>query len=128
MEEKSKRSEKPKRRFPSPNFRVATSFMVLSLIFGLVIVLSYVFAPQESDLGWPASSMNAIETKNSIHLTLISGSATAGIINATATQAAIMTEANTTLNTLHGTITIEDLRLTAINLSMFRISATATPE
>jgi hypothetical protein len=57
-------------------------------VFGGSWFLYYLFAPETTDLTFPESSKNYIETQNSINLTLISASETAAVGHATATAEA----------------------------------------
>jgi hypothetical protein len=119
MDEKAKRKEKPKYHIFSPNFRIIATLMALSLVLGIGILLSYFLSPAWEFEQWKAHYQETetfLVTKQGTFEAYLSGSATAATNNATATQAAMITATSTPMYTLHGTITLEDVFLTATAL------------
>jgi hypothetical protein len=90
MQEKAKRGEKPKNKAKgatNPAFVWVTVMIVLLFLGGIGFVFYSLFKPSSQEIHFQGTD-DAIETQNSIAMTQISGSATAAISNATATEVA----------------------------------------
>jgi hypothetical protein len=85
MSEKEKRKEKPKGN--SRRFIGLSIFLTIAMLMGIALIFGILLAPEPTFCcEW--TTKPAIETANSINLTLISASETAAVAHATATAEA----------------------------------------